>query len=226
MISCFQLDIPNPRTEAPLFDGASFEVESGQWAEIQGSSGAGKTVLFSLLSLRSRTDNVKLIIAGRNASRLGSDGLAELRKRIGSCPEEPHYLEHRSLVENLLIPFVARGEHRRAYETVSELLVRVGMDEFADVKMKNLSLTERSAAGVLRALVGEPDVVLLDEILGRTGSYRSALETELRRIRDAGTTVVVFALTDPASRHADVVFGIRDGNITVDQGTAARPTGT
>lgn len=226
MISCYQLNVPNPRSEAPLFDAASFEVDAGQWAEIQGSSGSGKTVLFSLLSLRSRTQNAKLIVAGRNASRLGSDGLAELRKRIGSCPEEPHYLEHRSLVENLLLPFVARGEHQGAYEQVSGLLVRVGMDELSDVQMKNLSLTERCAAGVMRALVGQPEVVLLDEILGRTGSYRGALETELARVRDAGSTVIVFSLTDPASRHADVVFGIRDGVITVEQGTQARPTGT
>ncbi|MGM0559340.1 MAG: ATP-binding cassette domain-containing protein [Myxococcota bacterium] len=226
MISCYQLNVPHPRAEAPLFDGASFEVEAGQWAEIQGTSGSGKTLLFSLLSLRSRTQNVKLIVAGRNASRLGSDGLAEIRKRIGSCPEEPHYLEHRSLIENLLLPFVARGEHKGAYEQVTETLVRVGMDELANVEMKNLSLTERSAAGVLRALVGRPDVVLLDEILGRTGIYRGPLEKELARVRDEGTTVVVFALTDPASRHADVVFGLRDGVITVDQGTAARPKAT
>jgi ABC-type lipoprotein export system ATPase subunit len=226
MISCYQLNVPNPRREAPLFDAASFEVEAGQWAEIQGSSGSGKTVLFSLLSLRSRTQNAKLIIAGRNAGRLGSDGLADLRKRIGSCPEEPHYLEHRSLVENLLLPFVARGEHQDAYEQVNALLVRVGMDEFSDVQMKNLSLTERCTAGVLRALVGQPEVVLLDEILGRTGTYRGALEAELCRARDAGTTVVVFALTDPASRHADVVLGIHEGVVTVDSGTKARPTGT
>lgn len=226
MISCYQLNVPNPRTEAPLFDEATFEVESGKWVEIQGTSGCGKTVLFSLLSLRSRTENAKLVIAGRNASRLGSDGLADLRKRIGSCPEEPHYLEHRSLVENLLLPFVARGEHEGAYEQVNELLVRVGMDQFADVQMKNLSLTERCAAGVLRALVGQPEVVLLDEILGRTGAYRAPLEAELSRVRDAGTTVVVFALTDPASRHADVVLGIREGQITREKGVEARPTGT
>lgn len=215
MIACHNLTLRVPERAAPLFDAASFEVEGGSCVHIRGGESTGKTVLFELLSVRARVEHASLIVLGRNIARLDVEGLAGLRRRIGACASRPTFLSGRTLAENLMLPFVVRAETSRAATHVGEMVGRVGMEAYSGRAMGSFSWAERCAAGVLRALAGRPELVVLDDVLGHTGPFSRALYEEIGRAREAGSTVVVFGRRAPTSSLYDAYFEIRGGGVKV-----------
>ncbi len=191
MISCYHLTVSHPGRERPLLDDASIEIDKGAFVEIVGPSGAGKSVLFSLLSLRRAPTGARCIIAGRNLDRLGEAGLAELRRGVGSCAQRPDLLEERSVLENLILPLVARGEHDGALDRVNDLIEGSRLEALCDVPAAGLSDSEVKLAGIYRALVGSPELVLIDGGVEGLADLAEDALSALRRAYDIGSTIVL-----------------------------------
>lgn len=194
MISCYHLNIKHPRTSGMLFDDLGFELETGAWADITGENGSGKSVLFRVLSLRARLDQGTLIVAGRNTSRLSRRRFEGLRRRIGACEQDALLLEDRSVVENLLVPFIARGETRRAPAKVDHLLETLDIKRWAKLQVSTLTPSEKRVVAIARACVGEPSIVMIDGGLeGLTPEWTKKLRQHLRRLHREGRTVLIFS---------------------------------
>lgn len=189
IISCFHVS-----TESnSALNGVSIDVGRGTWTEIIGPAGAGKSALFTVMSLRARPPSGKLVIGGRNFQKIRSADVAEVRRLIGSCGQTPLFLEDRSVIENLVLPFVVRGEPRMALEACEEALESIAMMSLRDRRVGDLSFQERAALGVIRAAVGRTEVVLIDgvlELLDRR--LRESLMDFLRTKHLAGTAIVLF----------------------------------
>ncbi len=193
MISCFHLKVQHPRQEGMLLDDVSFEIETGGWAEFTGESGCGKSAIFSMLSLRTIPKEGTLIVAGRNLSRLPQRKLERLRAKIGSCAQTPRLLEDRTVVENLLLPFVARNQLKKAPRHVDEVIEQLELGALRDLPVRMLSESERRVVGIARACVGDPAMILIDggfEYLDLV--WKKRVRAHLRRLHREGRTVVLF----------------------------------
>jgi ABC-2 type transport system ATP-binding protein len=187
--------------------GISFEVAAGEVFGLLGPNGAGKTTTVEILEGYRGRD------AG-DASVLGHDPGASpraLRERIGVV------LQHSELSPNLTVRethlmFAGYYEHPR---DVDEVVALVGLEEKRDARVKTLSGGQKRRLDLGVALVGDPDLVFLDE--PTTGfdpaARRSAWEV-VRSLRSLGKTILLTThYLDEAQQLADRVAVIRAGQI-------------
>ncbi|MEC9442702.1 MAG: ATP-binding cassette domain-containing protein [Myxococcota bacterium] len=194
MISCYHLNIPHPRRDGALLDDVSFELEQGSWADITGESGCGKSVLFELLSLRLLTREGTLIVGGRNLDRLPRRKLESLRRRIGACAQKPSLLEDRTVLENLLLPLVARGETRRAAQQVEVVIEALELGALRNMPLEALTESERRVVAIGRACVGTPAMILIDGgVEGLDPAWKKRARSYLRKLHLEGSTVILFS---------------------------------
>ena len=204
MIVCYELALAHPRDRGEwLFDSVSFEVPTGGWVEFVGPSGSGKSTLFDFMTLRAKPTCGKLLLSGRQVARSSAKQLGHLRRRIGACAQSPLFLPGRSVAENLVLPLLARGE--RAQDTsgqVAGALELWGLEKLATLEVRALTHSERQVVGVMRACIGSPALVVLDEPFeGVEGLWRNRICQNLRRLQTTeGTTVVVLGKETVATR--------------------------
>lgn len=137
-------------------DAVSIRVHQGAIYGLIGRNGAGKTTLLKMISgLAAPTDG--------NFSLFGKTGreAGEYMSRIGSLIEAPGVYPNLSASENLKLKCLAMGIRKR--DVISELLETVGLNNVGKKKVKNFSLGMKQRLGIALALVGDPDLVILDE---------------------------------------------------------------
>jgi len=215
MIACYQLTVSHPSDRGFLFEDGSFEVQRGEWAEVVGPAGSGKSVLYSMAALERRPLEGRIVVGGRDLERVGAGDLAEMRRSMGCCGQPPEFLEERSVLENVTAPLVVRGESADARKRGEELLERAGLAGRSESPVGELAESERRLLGVLRAVVGEPDLVLVDGALEfLSGAHREEAAARLTEAHGRGATVVAFGRRGSNIDASDgSVFRIREANI-------------
>lgn len=191
-------------------DGIDFQVRSGQIFSLLGPNGAGKTTTVEILEgLRNPTEG--------EARVLGEDvrkGYDKIRQRVGVLPQdfEPFdRLRPREAVKY----WGALFNRALSSETVSSILETVGLTERADALALNLSGGEKRRLGIAMALVGNPDVVFLDEpTTGLDPGARRDLWSLIENLKGAGKTVLLTThYLDEAEHLADDVAIMNKGKI-------------
>ena len=198
--------------------GVTFEVETGEVFGLLGPNGAGKTTTVEILEGYRRRDGGEAEVLGRDP------GLAEreLRERIGVV------LQHSELWPQLTAREVVRafaGYYRRPRD-VDETVELVGLAEKRDARVKTLSGGQKRRLDLAVALVGDPDVVFLDEpTTGFDPSARRAAWEMVRSLRALGKTILLTThYLDEAQQLADRVAVIVAGRI-VELGAPAELIG-
>lgn len=190
--------------------GASLRVAAGRVACLIGHNGAGKSTLIRILATLMRPDAGKASLG--EVDLLGDARRA--RMLVG-------YLGHESMLdgaltvrENLRL-FASLYGVKEAQARVETLIERFGAARFADSPVNDLSRGQEQAAGLCRALLHDPRLLLLDE--PATGLDTAARERlwQVARESAAGGAVVVFSTHDVegASRIADSVIELMGGEI-------------
>jgi ABC-type sugar transport system ATPase subunit len=173
----------------------SFELRAGEVHCIVGENGSGKSTLVKILSGIHRPDDGQLDLPGREATKLTSPAQAA-RAGIATVFQEVLVVEPRSVLENvwmgvdgLLRTTVTAEEKRaRAAQVLEQLL---GTAPELDRPVEHLTLSERQACCLARALVREPRVLILDEATSALDiETRNRLFALLRERTAAGTAVV------------------------------------
>lgn len=137
-------------------NAVSIRVHQGAIYGLIGRNGAGKTTLLKMISgLAAPTDG--------NFSLFGKTGreTGEYMSRIGSLIEAPGVYPNLSAAENLKLKCLAMGIRKK--DVISDLLETVGLNNAGKKKVKNFSLGMKQRLGIALALVGDPDLVILDE---------------------------------------------------------------
>jgi osmoprotectant transport system ATP-binding protein len=201
-------------------DRVSLEVEAGTTGILLGSSGSGKSTVLRLILGLIRPDAGEVAIDGmRVTAQLRDDA----RVRIGYVVQEGALYPHLTARSNVTLPARAEGwPAARTAERLEVLAEVVGLDRsLLDLHPAELSGGQRQRVGLMRALMLDPPVLLLDEPLGALDPIaRAELQTELARIfREVRKTVV---LVTHDVREA-VVLGstitLLNGGRVVQQGT-------
>lgn len=135
----------------------SITLETGKIYGLIGQNGAGKTTLMRLISGLSFPTNGSIDLFGQSNLK----ALQEERKRIGCMIEYPSIVPNMTAKENLTLHRIMRGIPNK--ETDDELLRLVGLINSGKKKAKNFSLGMKQRLGIAVALLGNPELIILDE---------------------------------------------------------------
>lgn len=173
----------------------SFALERGEGILIQGRSGSGKTTLLHILSGLEPPTEGAVLFNGRNISTLDDASLAIFRnKHIGFCFQDVHVQRHLTVLENVILPLLLRGEILgEAASRGRAILERLGLGGFTGRMPAVLSGGQGQRLVLGRALIGEPDILLADEPTGNLDeeTARDILKMILDYQKTSGTTLVL-----------------------------------
>jgi ABC-2 type transport system ATP-binding protein len=169
---------------------ARFSVQAGSITGFLGPNGAGKTTTMFCLIGALRPKSGRLEVFGQDPN--GSD--PEVKRRIGFASEQPAFYNHLSVYQNLL--FAGRMLSKRTEETkgrVKELSESFGFEQYVQRKPWTLSHGFRQRVAIAEALVGDPDLLILDEpTTGLDPSSMIRIRDQLLKMnKDRGTTILV-----------------------------------
>jgi len=211
-------DLRNSYGTEEALRGISFEINEGEVFGLLGPNGAGKTTTIEILEGYRALDAGDVDVLGFDPERAGS----AFRERIGVV------LQHSQLWPNLTVAethrmFAGYYEHPR---DVHEVITLVGLDEKRDARVKTLSGGQKRRLDLGVALVGNPDLVFLDEpTTGFDPAARRAAWEMIRSLRSLGKTILLTThYLDEAEQLADRLAVLREGEI-IREGTPAELTG-
>ena len=194
--------------------GVDFDVESGQFVSIVGQSGSGKTTLLKTISGLQATTEGDVLIKGAPIAA----GIEE----IGMVFQSPVLLPWRNNLDNVLLPLEFRGTRdNKSKARALELLDMVGLKDKAKRYSYELSGGMQQRVAICRALVSDPELLLMDEPFGALDAMtRDTMNFEIQRIWQKAQCSVVF-VTHSISEAVwlgdrVVVVGDRPGRIIAD----------
>ena len=187
--------------------GIDFELPAGEVFGLLGPNGAGKTTTVEILVGYRRRDSGEVRVLGADPERADR----RWRGRIGVVPQSGELFPNLSVREHLEL-FAGYYRDPRPPRDVLEL---VGLEEKADAKSRTLSGGQRRRLDLAVALVGDPELLFLDEpTTGFDPSARRVAWETIRSLRSLGKTILLTThYIEEAHRLADRVAVLRRGEI-------------
>lgn len=192
-------------------DNITFHVTRGESFGLLGPNGAGKsTTMRMIAAVAARTDG-QMMVAGLDPEQHGP----EVRARLGVIPQQDNLDEELTVRENIIMYGRYFGLPRRYLRAkADELLGFAQLEHKANSRVEDLSGGMKRRLTIARALVNEPEVLLLDEpTTGLDPQARHVLWDRLFRLKESGTTLVL------TTHHMDEAEQLCDRLIVVDHGT-------
>ena len=198
-------DLKVTRAKKLVLDGISMEIPAGSITGLLGPSGSGKTTLLRAIVGVQKNVEGEIVAKGQAA------GSASLRHSIAYATQDSSVFKDLSVRDNLAYAARILGVDKGK---VSEAIDRVGLTAFAKQKVNSLSGGQRSRVSLAIALVGDPDILVLDEpTVGLDPVLRLELWELFRSIADEGKTILVSShVMDEASRCDQLVL-MRAGKV-------------
>jgi phosphonate transport system ATP-binding protein len=216
------------RTGDLALDGVSLEVPKGQVMALIGPSGAGKSTLIRCVNRLVEPTAGQVLLAGQDITALSPRGLRRARRRMGMIFQEYALVERLSVMENVLsgrlgyVGFWASWFRRFPPADIAEafrLLERVGLTAMRDKRADALSGGQRQRVGIVRALMQDPDLLLVDEPTAsldpKTSRQIMRLIVELCGERGLATIINIHDVA-LAQMFAARIVGLRAGRIVYD----------
>lgn len=216
------------RTGDEALRGVDLEVPGGQVLALIGPSGAGKSTLIRCINRLVEPTDGKVLLGDLDVTALGSGGLRRARRRMGMIFQEYALVERLTVMENVLsgrLGYVGfwRSYLRRypqdAVEAAYRLLQRVGLEQFYDKRADELSGGQRQRVGIARALVQDPDILLVDEPTAsldpKTSRQIMRLISELCRERNLAAIINIHDVA-LAQMFVERIVGLRLGEVVYD----------
>jgi len=216
------------RTGDRALKGIDLEVPGGQVMALIGPSGAGKSTLIRCVNRLVEPTSGSITLNGLELTTLGSRALRRARRRMGMIFQEYALVERLTVMENVLsgrlgyVGFWRSFLRRFPQPDVDEafrLLERVGLDHMVDKRADELSGGQRQRVGIARALVQDPELLLVDEPTAsldpKTSRQIMRLVTELCEERGLAAIINIHDVM-LAQMFSKRVVGLQQGEIVYD----------
>jgi ABC-type Fe3+/spermidine/putrescine transport system ATPase subunit len=177
-----------PGSEVPAVTELSLTIRRGEFFSLLGPSGSGKTTTLRLIAGFEQPTQGHIRIAGKEVS-----GLPPFKRPVHTVFQNYALFPHMTVDRNVAYPLRMRGLDKKIIAArVGGVLERVSMSQFTKRLPHQLSGGQRQRVALARAIVGEPEVVLLDEPLGALDlKLRQEMQLVLKHLqRDVGITFV------------------------------------
>ena len=169
-------------------------VDKGEFAYLIGHTGAGKSTVIQLLARNILPSDGTVTVGGVNVVGLRGSKLRRYRADIGWIAQEPVFLPHRTVLENVALPLeFTRVKADEIVARSRQMLERVGIEHLAARYPHELSGGERQRTCLARALVVKPKLLLADEPTGHVDAdtARKLFEEMENVCRDGSTVIMV-----------------------------------
>ncbi len=208
--------------------GVDLEVPDGQIMALIGPSGAGKSTLIRCINRLVEPTGGKVFLNDVELSSLGAGALRRARRRMGMIFQEYALVERLSVMENVLSGRLGYVGFWRSYfrkypqsdvDEAFRLLGRVGLDHMVDKRADELSGGQRQRVGICRALIQNPELLLVDEPTAsldpKTSRQIMRLVCELCKERNLSAIVNIHDVM-LAQMFAERIVGLKLGEIVYD----------
>lgn len=181
---------------------SALDVAAGEQVALVGRSGSGKTTLLHMLAGILRPDCGELEVVGERLDRLGESARDRHRgAHIGMVYQTFNLLQPFTALENVLLgALFGRGAGRDARVRAEALLEQVGLGDRLHHRPRELSVGQVQRVAICRALVNDPELILMDEPLGNQDKATGGAVLDLLlQIASHGNKTVVMVTHDPES---------------------------
>jgi len=196
-------------------DGIDFDVAKGESFGLLGPNGAGKSTTMRIIAATSRRTSGTISILGRDPEEHGP----QVRAHLGVVPQQDNLDTELTVTENLYIYGRYFGLSKKfVNKKVEELLAFAQLEEKKDVKVEALSGGMKRRLTIARALVSEPDILMLDEpTTGLDPQARHILWDRLFRLKEDGVTLIITThFMDEAEQLCDRLVVMDKGKIMAE----------
>jgi NitT/TauT family transport system ATP-binding protein len=164
----------------------NFSIKQGEFISVVGPSGCGKTTLLNILA--------GLIPKTSGSAKIAGHEVLKPLKEVGMVFQAPTLLPWRTIRENIMIPVEVQKLDKKSHqEQATKLINLVGLEGFENKYPNELSGGMQQRAGICRALVHSPAVLLMDEPFGALDAMtREYMNLELIRIWQESKQTIVF----------------------------------
>ena len=189
-----------------VLKGISLTVKRGNSIAIVGPSGCGKSTLLNILGSLDSPTSGNIQLDGQELANLSEPELATVRnQKIGFIFQSHHLLPQCSVLENVLVPTLAEKGKASfdAIERAKQLLERSGLEHRLTHRPSQLSGGECQRVAVVRALINQPSLILVDEPTGALDYSNAEAMTELLvklNLEDQATLIVVTHSSELAAK--------------------------
>ena len=187
----------------PVLDGLNLSLDSGGIYGLVGNNGAGKTTLFRILAGTIFPSSGAFSIFGETTT----SGLNKARKRMGFLIDRPVYSPNMTAAFNLRNIQLLLGEQSK--DRIAETLALVGLDPSSRQPMRTYSMGMLQRYGLAAALIGDPDLLILDEPLnGLDPASTREINALLLSLQKQGKTIILSShlLTELHKVASDFIF--------------------
>jgi putative ABC transport system ATP-binding protein len=197
--------------------GVELEADFGEMVYIVGPSGSGKTTLLSVLSGILRPNAGSVEVEGTDIWSLDSDQLAEFRRdKIGFVFQDYHLFPRLSTAENVAIPLILkRQDWNQSMQEALKYINVVGLKGRAELPPMKLSGGEQQRVAIARAIVGQPDILIMDEptasLDGDTG--RAVVSFVHQNLLNENRCIIVVTHDDRIYEFATRILQMEDGRL-------------
>ena len=189
-------------------------VKPGDIFGIIGRSGAGKSTLVRCINLLNRPTSGSVIVDGKDLTKMPDSELREERRSIGMIFQHFNLLSSRTVYGNVALPLELAGMPKdKIREKVMPLIELVGLSEHVNKYPSQLSGGQKQRLTIARALVGKPDILILDD---SASALDYATDAALRKALAAlpgSLTVFIVSQRAASLQHADQILVLDDGRL-------------
>lgn len=197
-------------------DTIDLHIKEGEFVALIGPSGSGKSTTMKMINRLIEPTSGSILIDGKD---IGAQDPVMLRRNIGYVIQHIGLLPHMTIGKNIaLVPKLKKWDKARSEKRVDELLEMVGLPakEYKNRFPAELSGGQQQRVGVIRALAGDPPIVLMDEPFSALDPIsREQLQDELLDLQSKIRKTIVFVThdIDEAIKLADRIGIMQDGKL-------------
>ena len=198
----------------------NFTLKEGDFVNIIGRSGSGKSTFLNLLSGLLKPTEGKIFAKGKNISDFSDREISKYRNEIiGFVPQSLGTLPNLNVLENVSLPYYLFKRDDSAYEKAAMLLDEMGILHLKDDFPKNLSGGELKRVLIARSMINSPELLILDEPTSDLDKNTTMeIMDLLKKINSKGTALIVVTHELDILKYGNTLCQMEDGSLIKKEG--------
>ncbi len=202
-----------------ILEAVTFKVVPGEVVALVGSSGAGKSTVFRLLTGEFRPTQGHILLDDTALSDLSFNSIQQYRRQVGVVFQDFRLLPQKTASENISFALEVCGLESKVKQKVPALLELVGLSQKMNAFPKELSGGEQQRLAIARALIHDPKILIADEPTGNLDPKNAREISELfAKLNKENNLTILFATHDPnmLSHLQPRIIRLEDGKVKFD----------
>ena len=198
----------------------NFTLEEGDFVNIIGRSGSGKSTFLNLLSGLLKPTQGKIFAKGKDMSDFSDREISKYRNEvIGFVPQSLGTLPNLNVLENVSLPYYLFKRDDSAYEKAAMLLDEMGILHLKDDFPKNLSGGELKRVLIARSMINSPELLILDEPTSDLDKNTTMeIMDLLKKINSKGTALIIVTHELDILKYGNTLCQMEDGSLIKKEG--------